>query len=180
VNHLVLEDVLELRVRAAERHHRAVPLEIGDAAGSFAGRLAQRVGLLEIGVGGVQNDRLPFPELVVQHLGQAGVAAFRHAGGVHGRDPLALVVVDVEVLGLDDLEIELAVLDPVAPEILGVEESRREQQEEECREGASEHNYLDLGRADQQLGCIVPETLELVKRAGLRVKQMNHEIDEVE
>jgi hypothetical protein len=84
------------------------------------------------------------------------------------------------MFGLNDLEIEGAVLDLVAPEVLGAEESRREQEEEKGRGDATEHNDLDLGRADQQLGCIVPEPLELVEGARLRVKQVDHEIHEIE
>src|SRR5918994_1328967 len=41
-------------------------------------------------------------------------------------------------------------------------------------------NDLDLGGADQQLGCIVPEPLELVERASLRVEQVNDKIHEIE
>ena len=40
VRHFVLQHVLELRVGAGERQDRPVPLEVGDAAGAFAGGLA--------------------------------------------------------------------------------------------------------------------------------------------
>ncbi len=48
------------------------------------------------------------------------------------------------------------------------------------RRDASKHGDLSLGGADQELRCIVPEPLELIEGAGLRVEQMDHEIHEVE
>jgi hypothetical protein len=66
-------------------------------------------------------------------------------------------------VGMDDLEIEVAVLNLVAPEVLGGQQSGRKKKKEKSRDGAWEHNDLGLRRADQQLGCIVPETLELIE-----------------
>jgi len=135
----VLQNVLELGVGAGKWHHRAVALEIGYSTGALTGRLSQGVGLLEIGVGGIENDRFALPELVVQHLGKASVAPFGHPGGIHSSHPLPLVVVHVEMLGLDDLEIERAVLDLVPAEVLGLRQSRDQQTEEQGRGDASEH-----------------------------------------
>ena len=60
VHHFVLQDVLEVLVGAGERQDDPLLEEVGDAAGALARRFAaQRVGLLEIGVRGVQDDRLP-------------------------------------------------------------------------------------------------------------------------
>jgi hypothetical protein len=85
------------------------------------------------------------------------------------------------MLGLDDLEIEVGVLDLIAPEVLGGEKPGHAQEEgEQGRSGASKHGDLSLGGADQQLRCVVPEALELVERAGLGVEQVDHEIHEVE
>ena len=123
VGHLVLQDVLEVGVGAGERHHRPVPREVGHAAGALAAHFG-RVGLLEVGAGGVEDDRLALPELVVQHLREPGVRALGHAGGVHRGHPLALVEVHVEVLGLDDLELEVGVLHLVPPEVLGGQPGR--------------------------------------------------------
>jgi hypothetical protein len=134
------QHMLELGVRAGKRHHGPVPGKVGDAAGSLTRSLTpQRVCLLKIGVGRVENDRLPLAELVVQNLRQLCVAAFSHAGGIHGRDALALIVVHVEMLGLDDLEIERAVLDLVPAEVLGVDQSGRQQEEKQGGCSASQH-----------------------------------------
>jgi hypothetical protein len=141
----VQEDVLELRIGSGKGKYVAVPLKIGDTLGSLSRSLApERVGLLEVRVRGVQDDRLPLPELMVQNLGQARIPTLCHAGRIHGRHPLLLVVVHVEMLGLDDLEIERAVLDLVPPEVLGGQHSRREQKEQQSRGGASEHIDLYL------------------------------------
>jgi hypothetical protein len=141
----VEEDVLELRIASGEGEYVAVPLEIGDTLSSFSRSLAsQRVGLLKVGVRGIEDDRLPLPELVVQNLGEACIPALGHAGSIHRRHPLLLVVVDVEMLGLDDLEIERAVLDLVPPEVLSGHQTRREQQEQQSRGGASKHIDLYL------------------------------------
>src|SRR6185503_8179559 len=45
-----------------------------------------------------------------------------------GRGSLAVVVVDIEMLGLDDLEIEVGVLDLVPAEVLGGQEAGRAQE----------------------------------------------------
>src|SRR6476646_5650705 len=85
------------------------------------------------------------------------------------------------MLGLDDLEIERGVLDLVATEVLsGHNAGGAHEREEENPENASKHGDPRLGGADQQLRCIVPEALQLVEGAGLRVKQMDYEVHEVE
>ena len=100
VHHLVLQDMLELGVRAGEGQHGAVLEELRDAAQSFAGRVDD-VRLLEVGLRGVQDDRLAARELVVEDAGQAGIRAFGHARRVERATPLIRIVVDVEVFGLN-------------------------------------------------------------------------------
>ena len=56
---------------------------------------------------------------MVEDLGEPGVPALRQAPRLLGGRPLRRIVVHVEVIGLEDLEIEAAVLDLVAPEVLG-------------------------------------------------------------
>src|SRR5918992_5501170 len=41
-------------------------------------------------------------------------------------------------------------------------------------------NLGDLGGADEQLGCVIPESLQLIKRASLRVEHVDYEIHEIE
>src|SRR5688572_32762266 len=52
---------------------------------------------------------------------QPGMPAFRHARDQAGRFLLFGIVVQVEVIGLEDLEREAAVLHLVAAEVLGLE-----------------------------------------------------------
>ena len=64
VHQLVAEHVVGLGQRGADRQHDA-PLEgLGDAARALAGRAADGVGLLEVGVARVEDDGLALLELV--------------------------------------------------------------------------------------------------------------------
>ena len=117
VHHLLLEDVLELGVRPGEGQHCAMLEELRDAAQAFT-RGVDHVGLLEIGLRRVENDRLPALELMMQNARQPGVGALGHARGIQGADTLVGIVVDVEVLGLNRLETEVAVLNLVLTEVL--------------------------------------------------------------
>ena len=129
VHHLVLEDVLELGVGAGERQHGAMLEELRDAAQPLARRVDD-VRLLEVGLRRVENDRLPALELVMQDPGQPGVGTLRHARGVEGADALVGIIVDVEVLGLNRLEVEVAVLHLVLAEVLGDHHGREKNREE--------------------------------------------------
>src|SRR5260221_2658779 len=117
--------MLELGVVALERQDHAVLEELGD--GDSAADVGD-VRLLHIRAGGVDDDRLATLELVVQDARQARVAALRHPRGVEGGGALFGIVVDLEVLGLDDFEVEGAVLDLVLPELRreGTSAQRRE------------------------------------------------------
>jgi hypothetical protein len=55
---------------------------------------------------------------VAEELAEAAVPALRHAGDLLDVLPLLRVVVDVEVLGLEHLEVEVPVLDLVLAEVL--------------------------------------------------------------
>ncbi len=68
----------------------------------------------------IEHDRLA-RERVIEHAGEARVPAFGHSADVVYDVRFLIVVVDVEVLGTESLEIEVLVLDFVAPEVLGVE-----------------------------------------------------------
>ena len=113
--------------------------EIGAALEAF--EHVSDVRLLEIRLRGVQDDRLPALELVVQDAGQAGVPPLGHARGVQGRRPLGRIVVDLEVLGLDDLEIEGLVLDLVLSEVLRCQRRRAEQRERRRDPDHASHDH---------------------------------------
>ena len=121
VHHLVLQHVFEVGIRAGERQHHAVLEELGDAARALADLAGDGVGLDEVGLRGVQDERFAIAPLVIQDARQPGVGPLGHARGVHRGGALPAVEVHVEVLGADDLEREPAVHDLVLAEILGLE-----------------------------------------------------------
>jgi hypothetical protein len=118
VRQLVTDDVVEVAERAADRENDPPSECLGDAAGPFA-EAADDVGLLELGRGGVEDQRLTAGELVVQDARVPGVPPLGHPPCNVGRGTLSRIEVDVEVLGAEDMPIEVLVLDLVAPEVLG-------------------------------------------------------------
>ena len=94
-----------------------------------------------------------------EELAQVLVAAFRHAGGFEGGTALFLVVMDVEVFGLEDAPLEAAVLDLVLTELSGgwKGEGREEEGGRECGQA----------KTNQRLGSRFPHfaSLEPVPRA---------------
>ena len=130
--------MLQVIVGAGEGKNHPLLQEVGDAAGAFAGRLAsQGVGLLEVRLVGVQDERFPLAEPVVEEALVAVVPPLGHAAGVpERRVGHGFVAVEVEVLALQDPPVEALVLDLVATEVLGArlgrEESARGEREEAC------------------------------------------------
>ena len=120
VHQLVPDHVVGLPERAGERQHDPALEELGDAAGPLAELARDGVGLLEIGMAGVEDERLPAVELVVEHAREPLVPALGHPTRLLGGFLLRLVVVDVEVLGPQHLEVERPVLDLVTAEVLGL------------------------------------------------------------
>ena len=130
VDHLVLEHVLEFGIRPGEGEHGAVLEEFRDASQPFA-RGVYDVGLLKVGLGRVQDDRLAALKLMVEDAREPGVGAFRHARRIERAGTLIRIVVDVEVFGLNGLEVETPVLHLVLTEILRVP-TRRCGDEHQC------------------------------------------------
>ena len=79
-----------------------------------------------MGMVGVDDQRLPALEFVVQKARQPGVPPLRHAACEKRRFPFRRIVEKVEVLGLEHLEVELLVLDFVPTEVLGLGGTRGE------------------------------------------------------
>ena len=154
VHHLVHEDVLVLFVRADQREDVPVTEEVGEAAGAFVDFLSRRVRLLELGVRSVRDDRLALLELVGERPGKPRVGALRHPRDVQGRFPGRRVVVHIEVLGLDDPEVEAAVLDPVAPEVLGIDRGG-EDGEQQSRSAEATHHDEFLSTTSRNWGASV-------------------------
>ena len=120
MHHFVAEDVIVLGVVAGQRQDDAVHERIGEAARPLADHLRRGGGLLEVGGVRVEDDRLAV-ERVVERPREARVPALRLPSDVVHDVRFTVVVVDVEVLGLEDLEIEVLPLDLVAPEVLRVQ-----------------------------------------------------------
>src|SRR4029079_9105688 len=80
---------------------------------------AQGVRLLEMRVAGVQDDRLAVLHLVAEQGAVASVPTIAHASDLLRRQLLFGVVIDVEMIGLEDLELQPVPLHGVAPEVLG-------------------------------------------------------------
>ncbi len=152
MHELVRQHVLEVRVGAGERQDDPVLERLRDAPGALVEEDRERVRLLEVRVRGVQDDGLAFPELVLEHPGESRVGPLHHARRIQRRLALLLVEVDVEVRGLDDLEVEGPVLDLVPPEVLGRCRARTDQQRRgrghECQ---AKEQFLPPGRACRSL-----------------------------
>ena len=118
VDQLVAEHVIGLGQRPRHRQHDAPLEDLRDSACPLAHLAFEDVGLLEVGVAGVEDDRLPELQLVVEDLRQPRIPTLRHLGRLlHGLALLG-VVVDVEVGRLQHLILERAVADLVPPEVL--------------------------------------------------------------
>src|SRR6266568_2709271 len=98
VHQLMADDVVGLCERASEGQHDPPLEDFRDAARSLTQVAGDGVGLLELGVAGVENEGLTAPQLVAQELGVAGVPALRHAARLVCRGALGGIEVDVEVL----------------------------------------------------------------------------------
>ena len=137
VNELVPDHVIRLVEGAREWKHDASLQDLRHTARGLADLPEHRVGLLEIGMAGVQDQGLSTLELVVQQTAQASIPALRHAARLPDDVFHLGVVVNVEMLGLQDLGIESLVLDLVATEVLrrrGIRQDGRPQQERQKEE----------------------------------------------
>ncbi len=76
---------------------------------------------------------------MVEHAGDPGISALRHASRVHRRSPLALVEVHVEVVGCDDREVEVPVLHLVLAEVLSPRRWRHHERREHDESHPSTH-----------------------------------------
>ncbi len=95
----------------------------------------ERVRLLEIGVRSVEEKRDPLLDVVPEELRELGVAPLGHPRRILHRLLFGRIEVDVEVLGLEDLPVELVVLDLVLAEDLGPGGRRDEEGQGEGGDG---------------------------------------------
>lgn len=119
VDQLVPQDVIRLRIGRRQGHDHAVPHALRHAARSLGKEPGNRVGLLEIRLVGVDQNRLLLLERIAEGPGESLVPPLGHPTEVT-HDPLSLpfVEVDVEVGRVEDAEVEIVALDLVAAEVL--------------------------------------------------------------
>ena len=119
VHELVSDDVVGIGEGTAERQHDAPPHRLSHAAGAFTHLSGDDVVLFEVGVRRVQHQRLASAKLMLEDPLEAGEPPFGKPGRNVDALTLARIEVDVEMLGLEDLEIQVLVLDLVLSEVLG-------------------------------------------------------------
>ncbi len=112
------DNVVVLLVIAGKRDNDTVFQPLGHSSRSLAYEAADDIGLLEVRLVGVEDDRLSRFQLVVEQLGVAFVPSFGHATAVRCRFQLLGIVVNFEVFGLERLELKTLVLDFVSAEVL--------------------------------------------------------------
>ena len=117
MNELVAEHVIGFGEPAGKRQNHAAAVALRHAAGTFAD-LAEDIGLLKMWMRSVKNERLPANQLVLEQPRQSRVPPLGHSRGEPHRGFFFRVVVNVEVLGGEDLEVKALVLHLVAAEIL--------------------------------------------------------------
>ena len=108
-----------VRQGTAERQHDAAPQRFGDASRPLAELTLNNVVLFEVGVRRVQHQRLASAKLVLEYALETREPPFREPRGDVDPFALARIEIDVEMLGLEDLEVELFVLDFVLSKVLG-------------------------------------------------------------
>ena len=118
MHELVTDHVIRVGERPAEWQDDAAAERLGDAARALAQLAGNGVGLLEVGMRCVKDERLPAAQLMREQPLQAGVPPFRHTGGDVNPFTFFRVEVDVEMLGFQHLKVELLVLDFIAAEVL--------------------------------------------------------------
>ena len=151
VDELVAEHVVGRLDRPGERQHDAALRRLGDAAGAFAELPFDRVGLAEVRAARVEDQRLAAAQLVSRGA-STGARTSARPGATRSGPPLPLpVVVDVEVLGLQDLEVELLVLDLVAAEVAALREGGRRRRKE--RTPTAERRRIDAQDGGESHGA---------------------------
>src|SRR5207249_2090035 len=94
VDELVTDDVVRITQRTAERQHDPTAQRFGDAARPLAQLALNRVGLLEIRMRRVEDERLASMQLMREHTLESRQPAFRHASS--DVDPFTFFRIEVD------------------------------------------------------------------------------------
>ena len=117
MHQLVHQHVVKLPVGAGHGQDHPLLEAFRHPAGAAADHALHRVGLLEVVHRSVQDQRDTLFDLMIEHLAQVGITPLGHAGGVAGGSFHFRIVVHVEVLGAEDLPVEIFVLNFILPEL---------------------------------------------------------------
>ncbi len=112
VHELVAEHVVARFDGAGKRKDDTSLVGFGDAAGALAEIALDGVGLPEVRPARVKDERLTCAQLMIEQLRKARVPTLGHPRGHLGRGLFLRVVIDVEVVGLQYLEIEFPGTEP--------------------------------------------------------------------
>ena len=144
VDQLMPQGVAEVGVAACERQGDAALQELGDAEQALGRDEGQDVGLLEVGVGSVDDQRNAAAHRVVEAPRQHGVALF----GIAERHAAELlffrIEVEVHVVAAQHPPIKAAVLHLVLAEVaeLGGGGGRERRQRDEQEGGAAHQRWM--------------------------------------
>ena len=122
VDQLVSQDMMRDTVIRCQRHHDPFLNGLGQAAHAAGNESRHDIGLPEIGVVGIENERfaIAFGKLMIGDAGKSVLPALGHSGHVGHEGPHFGIIEDAKVVGFDLFEIEGLVLDFVATELLRV------------------------------------------------------------
>jgi hypothetical protein len=114
----VADHVVGLCEGTSKREHDAPSQTFRHTAGSLTDLAANDIGLFEVDVRAIENQRLPPSQIVLKEALEPYSPSLGHTGGDLNAGPFLGIEVDVEVLSLQDLEIEVSILNLVPPEVL--------------------------------------------------------------
>ena len=97
VHQFVTQHVVVFLVQPGKGQNHAIFQRFGDPAGAFAEGAKNGVGLLEVRLVGVKQNRFLFFKGMIHQSGKTVVPAFRHACPVHGGDLFLGVKMNVKV-----------------------------------------------------------------------------------
>ena len=120
MDELVSQDMVCFCERGCQREDDSAFYPFRHTARSLADGSADDVRLLEVGMRGIEHQRLSALDVVVEHLRETRVPTLGQPADACSRPTFFVVEVDVKVFSLQQFEFELFVLNFVAAEVLGL------------------------------------------------------------
>jgi hypothetical protein len=172
VNELVADHVIRLAQAHAEGERHPVALPLRDASDAVAERVGDDVGLDEVAVARVEDERLAPLQLMTEKRREPRIPALGEHPRLPSRLLLGRVVVDVEMRRFENPEIELPVAYLVLAEVLCVRAPWRSQPAERETHNESESSSRSCAH--------VPPRGRLAQNAGPRGSRRDVEISACE